>query len=281
MFEAAESQNPILFRVVSLLIPSSTVERLKNDRNSCEKGSTKCPLLDVAKGRLNQCSKSADNGTADGPNNAELSEQTDLKNAPEPIPVVDRSSMNANIQCLHNDIDVGRVLEENDKLRDTLVKLLSDPRAFSGCLQPLLLASNFENSLTGNGNQTIPLDGFSALLQLCPDNFFTEPPSSGYTPLQNAIRHYNNEKVDYKLLFSAIKELIARCPASIFLETTIGKERVTAYRLLKGCDNGKPGTNTTWRFETEQLMKEVCIGSRDKTWEEKKKFLYWDAKSRK
>lgn len=281
MFEAARSQTSILFKVLGLLIPVSTVEKLKNNKNECEKDNSKCPLLDVAEGRRNQCLKSNDSGTADSPKNADLLEATNLKNAREKAPTTDKNSVNPSIQCLHGSIDVERVLEKDAQLRDTLVTSLSDSQALSGCIQPLLQERNFDDSSSINEHRIIPLEGFRALLKLCPDKFFTEPPLSGHTLLQQAVQLYDTNMIDYELLSSVIKELIARCPSSIFLETTFGKETMTAYRLLKSFGAGGSDKNTEWRSQTEQLIKMTCIGSREKTWEEKRKFLYCDAKSRK
>ncbi|KAI1414085.1 hypothetical protein F5Y13DRAFT_198015 [Hypoxylon sp. FL1857] len=272
MFEALRLDASMLFRVINLLISNEAVERLRKIRSRCERGQeAACPLWDVSEKRRGQCGRKKDSsrkgGSSDGQDGRRRADNKDGR------------------FCLHEDIDVAKVLEENDKLNEILKKALEKAHkddAGTACLHQLLTENGFDRGQKGN-TQIIPLDNFRTLLWLCQNEVFDRAPASGYTPLQLAIQLYKCQSINYDLLFSVIESLVERCPESIFV-TTYGENKKTAFRLLMELGEGTTEQNENSRYRVGELLKRTCIGFREgkySTWVEKKKFLYWNATSRK
>lgn len=290
MLEAAKFQLPILFRVIDLLIPEPIPKAIKI---KCPKGHTDCPLAIVPEGRRNQCLRNPNPGEpssiADaGRHERVASEKTADGAIAEVGTKIDHHS------CLHDQVDVERVLREDIDLKSILKKALEpagQAQAQAPCLQSLIVETRFDRGQKEN-SQIIPLEGFKVLLQLCPDSVFKNAPLAGFTPLQMAVRLYDKESIDYDLLFDVIEALVDRAPSSVFVATEHNKVAKTAYRLLKELKEAKSEQNTRSRSRAEELLKRTCIGFRKETWDakkgewkynnmwaEKKAFLYWNAKS--
>ncbi|KAL7964342.1 hypothetical protein HDV63DRAFT_274884 [Trichoderma sp. SZMC 28014] len=273
LFEAAKSQILVLFRVVDLLIPGTIVEKLK-DADVCKKDKTCCPLLNVVKGRLEQCEISPNLRKTDDSkrfkNSKENDKESTLDNSHKEI-----SLAYSNGSCLHDKINIKLVLANDKRLRDILLKTLASELAVTKCLLPLLMAKNFDPNQ--RDSQVIPLTGFKNLLQLFDDSLFKDGPSSGYTPLQQAIKLYESPSIDYIRLHSVIRILVDRDPSSIFRKTLVGTKQETAYDILMQLSplkSGENGDNAISRTRTEQLLKETCIGWQNMELANKKEFLY-------
>ncbi|KAK7402652.1 hypothetical protein QQX98_011598 [Neonectria punicea] len=285
MIEASSSQINILFRVINLLIPQSALGEI-NVR--CEQGCGQCPLWTVAEGRRNQYGQKI-NGTKD-PNGDQLNrdKSTDKAQGKDITP-------QDGTYCLHDMIDVDGLLAGDRRLREVLkagnqALPKQHGQTQPPCLQSLLISDRFTRDQDPN-SQLIELKGFKVLLQLCPDEIFTNALPIGHSPLQMAVQLYNNQSVDCDLLFSVIQALVDRNPRSIFFKSGEGKDARTAYRLLKELGEPPSEQHSKSRKRAEELLKITCIGARRKLYDEKMKvwrhdymleekrdFLYWNAK---
>ncbi|KAK1480506.1 hypothetical protein CTAM01_14346 [Colletotrichum tamarilloi] len=282
MLEAANSQVAILFRIINLLIPSEIRDAIKTE---CQDEKSNCPLQKVVLARRKQCSIN--------PGKASKASKTDTIQTADPEQGLDStrteiSGIAERTECLHGQVDVKRLLEKDHQLRKKLVAALKPHEQAQLCLQSLLVDTKFDKGQK-KSDQVVPLPGFKTLLQLCPDDLFSNQPSNGYTPLQMAVKLYGTEDIDYDLLFFVIQALIDRCPASIFLKH---KGEKNAYKLLKSLDEAKSTKNASSRALAEELLKRSCIGfpeglgdarsvlggERNDSWAKKMDFLYWDAK---
>ncbi|KAI0437936.1 hypothetical protein F4803DRAFT_536878 [Xylaria telfairii] len=262
IFKALKLDASVLIRVIGLLLHESVREHLKVTGKSCDKKGSDCPLSKLRPKRLSRCQKEQE------PHISDL-EETD------------------NRSYLHSEIDIEKLVKEDDELREILRKALEE-QAISCCLSPLLIPKNFDLVAKENG-KIMPLDSFKTLLRLCPDDVFSCMPPNGHTPLQMAVYLYRDPLIAYDDVLSIIQALIERCPSSIFLPRP---DSTTAYRLLKGLETLEPGENADARSDAEELLKRACIGylggertggereyAHDNMWENKKAFLYWDARS--
>ncbi|KAJ0359424.1 hypothetical protein COL154_008338 [Colletotrichum chrysophilum] len=253
MIEAAKHHIATLFRVIDLLISrDSFIEIEKPFTGDC----VKCPLLKASILRLRQCSRS-------------------VRSDADVI-----STLVDGEQCLHHTVDVQRLLEKDKQLRKRLELVLKSEKRAESCLESLLNQNNFDSGRKAAG-RVLPLLGFKALLQLCPDELFNRKPKDAteLTPLQRAVKLYDAQNIDYGLLLSVIQALIDRHPDSIFVKDAKGRN---AYRLLK--EQQKTRNNS--RVEAEDLLKRKCIGFKgssstdeDGMWSKKSEFLYWDAET--
>ncbi|KXH30267.1 hypothetical protein CSIM01_12622 [Colletotrichum simmondsii] len=282
MLEAANSQVAILFRIISLLIPSEIRDAIKTE---CQDEKFNCPLQKVALARRKQCSIN--------PGKASKASKTDTIQTADREQGLDStrteiSGIAERTECLHGQVDVKRLLEKDHQLRKKLVAALKPYEQAQLCLQSLLVDNKFDKGQR-KSDQVIPLPGFKTLVQLCPDDLFSNQPSNGYTPLQMAVKLYDTEDIDYDLLFFVIQALVDRCPASIFLKH---EGKTNAYKLLKSLNEAKSTKNASSRALAEELLKRSCIGfseglgdgrlvlggSKNDSWARKMDFLYWDAK---
>lgn len=258
MFEAAKAVPSILFMVVDLLLTDSTRGRIGIE---CPEGQ-KCPLWEVADSRRKQCQTKKTKKTSD-------EEHTS--------------------RCLHSEIDVDRLLEEDRKLKDVLEMALNPVAEARKCLQSLISETKFDPGQ--KVPQLIRLKSFKTILSLCHKDVFEKAPAGEYTPLQQAVRLLDGESLDFKLLFDVIQALVKHCPSSIFSKASIDGITTTTYRLLKELKESNKAPNKDWIQRSDELLKEQCIGYRrqildpatnevkyDDMWAEKRDLLYCDAK---
>ncbi|KAJ0328228.1 hypothetical protein COL922a_013300 [Colletotrichum nupharicola] len=253
MIEAAKHHIVTLFRIIDLLIPKDILAEIEKPFTA---DCVKCPLSKVSKLRLKQCNRSVRSGT-------------DVN-----------SVMSNGEQCLHNRVDLQRLLDKDKQLRKRLESVLKSEKKAKSCLESLLNQNNFDPGQKDTG-RVLPLTGFNALLQLCPDTLFSREPKDAteFTPLQRAVKLYDAQNIDYGLLLSVIQTLIDRHPDSIFVKDTNGRN---AYRLLK--EQQKTKNNS--RVQAEDFLKTRCVGfqggsstGEDGIWSKKSDFLYWDAET--
>jgi hypothetical protein len=278
MLEAAKSLPAVLFRVLDLLIADSAREKIMA---KCADGH-KCPLWDVAEGRRKQCQlkKSSRDVNGSGPN-GQIARSATLK-ASDNLGGGAREDKN---RCLHDDIDVKKLLDENKKLKDILEEALKPAAKSRECLQSLISETKFDPDQ--KVPQLIRLESFKILLSLCHGDVFGKDPEIGYSPLQRAVRLLNGESLDFQLLYDVIRALVEHCPASIFCKANVNGTSTTAYRLLKELKqaNKTPGKEE-WIQRSDELLTERCIGYRElgedpatNTWARKRDLMYWDPKT--
>ncbi|KAK3291439.1 uncharacterized protein B0H64DRAFT_366705 [Chaetomium fimeti] len=265
MFMALKLDASVLVRVLDLLIPGPTLDHLETTRRSgCDEKLSDCPLSKVAYVRLDRCMEKSKSASA-----AHVKRERPL---------------------FHSDIDTQKLVQEDGELRAILRDALKE-NAIARCLEPLLVEKNFDRIAKETGN-IMPVSSFRTLLELCPDEAFSCAPTTGFTPLQLAVRLYESSLVAYDHISSIIQALIERCPSSIFLGTGKGQAATTPYRLLMGLPRAESAESASARARAQELLKRACIGYRatkydekekeyvaDQMWSEKKEFLYWDAKS--
>ncbi|KAI8216332.1 hypothetical protein K4K53_010202 [Colletotrichum sp. SAR 10_77] len=253
MIEAAKHHIVTLFRIIDLLIPKDIITEIEEPLTA---DCVKCPLHKVSKLRRKQCSRSVRSGA-------------DVNGV-----------MSNGEQCLHHKVDLQRLLDRDKQLRKRLESVLKSEKKAKSCLESLLNQNNFDPGQKGTG-RLLPITGFKAFLQLCPDELFSREPKDGtdFTPLQKAVTLYDAQNIDYGLLFSVIQALIDRHPDSIFVKDTHGRN---AYRLLKE----QQKTKNNFRLQAEDLLKIKCVGfqgssstDEDGIWSKKSDFLYWDAET--
>jgi hypothetical protein len=295
MLEAAKHQVTILFRVINLLIPLSTLNKIKN---KCGESQESCPLWDVAEIHQKRCVKESKPKQANGADGADRKKPTGTSMA-------DTGGRAEKRACLHDTVDVDEVIKKNNRLREILaVALRPTEEGQAVFLQSLLAETRFDPGQKGS-EQLISLQGLKVLLDLCLDSVFTSVQQNGYSPLQTAVQLYDKQSIDYELLFLVIKALVDRNPSSIFFKAKDGKASKTAYRMLKELAPTVSKENERSRKLAEELLKRTCIGYREKVgeeeakmqkgrtkkqeerirkmeelemWAKKKDFLYWDAK---
>ncbi|KAI1129289.1 hypothetical protein F5Y10DRAFT_157680 [Nemania abortiva] len=259
----------IFLRVLSLLIPQQTLKKLKGFKTKCVESETRCPLLEVAQSRREQCTKKHDIQTAEAPH---------LVGYGEP-----EYSGHSSNYCLHDEVDAKLVVEKDRDLREALREALSrdDPngggkRAHKDCIKSLLKGDLFDQ------NAPIQIQTFETLFELCPNEVFNTPCRDVDTPLQMAVKLYGEQSIDYDLLLSVIKALVERCPESIFLPAKTSDDKRTAYQMLMDIRKGPTRMAKDSIDRAGELLKEACIGYRGDYSEEKKhNLLYWDPQSEK
>lgn len=266
----------LLLRVMKLLIPTEVVERLEAVKTRCVVGrEASCPLWDVSKARLKQCSKEKDRRAEAAAANLGLENDDEAGKGR---------------RCLHDEINAAKVMEENNKLKSNLQAALEND-AYKDCLQPLLTPKNFDEGQKDK-RQMICVDTFKAILGLCPDTVFNKLSASHTTPLQLAVKLYEEQSIKYDLLFSVIEALIERYPRSIFLKPIVDGHAKTAYSQLRMIGERKTMNAIS---DAEELFKRTCIGFQKKEYQQhqnvvmediewidvKRNFLYSSPRSRK
>jgi hypothetical protein len=279
MLEAAKAVPSILFMAVDLLIADSTRGRIGI---KCPEGQ-KCPLWEVADGRRKQCQTKKTSGRVNGsgPNGEPTWKASDKTNG---------ELREDKTRCLHDEIDVRKLLEEDRKLKEVLEKALNPVAKARECLQSLISETKFDPGQ--KVPQLVKLESFKTILSLCHKDVFEKAPASGYSPLQQAVRLLDGESLDFKLLYDVIQTLVEHCPVSIFCKANINGTTTTAYRLLKELKQSNKAPNKDWIQRSDELLKEQCIGYRkkildpatnevkyDDMWGEKRDLLYWDPKT--
>ena len=276
----ASSNVDILFRVIDLVIPDHIRDGLSIE---CDDNRQGCPLRHVHKGCLKRHRR--EHRTSDEEGTHEDIERDELFDA-HVVAVTDADGNETKVEafCLHGSIHVDRLVEKDESLRQTLSRGLSCgiKRHEDTVVQSLLTGTNFDSRR--KDFPVIPLEGFKRLLQLCPDSVLGSSSQIGYSPLQMAIRLYDDRSVGYDHLFSIIQLLVDRHPSSIYFKAGYDAEDdqgKTAYRLLTEPKDfvSVSGTESEFRKCAEELFKRTCIGSTHKTHDEKREFLYCDAKS--
>ncbi|WQF82580.1 Putative peptidase S8/S53 domain-containing protein [Colletotrichum destructivum] len=263
MIEAAKHHIVMLFRVIDLLIPKNLLAEIDK---VCKGDKVKCPLHKVSNLRRDQCRRIV---------GSEYDPKVDLP--------ADQD------QCLHNQIDVQKLVDKDKQLREHLEFVLKSENARL-CLESLLNQNKFDPG-QNTRDLVLPVTGFKALLELCPDELFSRQPKGAKesTPLQRAVKLYEAQNIDYDLLLSIIRALIDRHPESIFIKDSSDRN---AYRLLKETPRMKAAQNISSRAQAEDLLKRKCISfpansstqplswrDEEKMWLKKSDFLYWDAET--
>lgn len=182
--------------------------------------------------------------------------------------------------CLHNQLDLERLHDFDERLKGALTEGLSVSSTMKyNCLHTLLRAKNFDtaaNEIGAPSDALIPPEGFRALFKPCLDNLFVNL-TKGMTPLQTTIQIYSVSTVDYAHLTRIIEELLKRLPKSIYIaagsEAEKNKDK-TAYQLLNAVSVNDE--NRTGIEDAEEILKKACIGLRpiESDLEKKLKFLY-------
>ncbi|POS69591.1 hypothetical protein DHEL01_v212015 [Diaporthe helianthi] len=193
-------------------------------------------------------------------------------------------------RCLHNEVDVMKVLGGDRKLKDVLKHTLDSEENARACLQSLMSAMKFDKKQ--NNPHLIKLESFKTIVKLCHRDVFEEASASDYNPLQQAVRLLDQEALNFELLYNVIQTLVERCPAAIFFKPSINGTTTTIFRLLKELKQSNKAPNKDWIQRTGELLKERCIGYRTERvdpktnevklydmWAEKRDLMYWDAKS--
>ncbi|KAJ0271827.1 hypothetical protein COL940_010807 [Colletotrichum noveboracense] len=117
MIEAAKHHIVTLFRIIDLLIPKDILAEIEKPFTA---DCVKCPLSKVSKLRLKQCNRSVRSGT-------------DVN-----------SVMSNGEQCLHNRVDLQRLLDKDKQLRKRLESVLKSEKKAKSCLESLLNQNNFD-----------------------------------------------------------------------------------------------------------------------------------------
>ncbi|KAH8743654.1 hypothetical protein BGZ57DRAFT_808682 [Hyaloscypha finlandica] len=275
ILQAAKWSLEILFRVINLVIRDSIRDSLKI---LCTKPGQICPL----------------NAAIDTNKTEQLNHEKAESFEPAKATQVEPDNAGG---CLHGKIDDKKLLEMDDLLRKTLYTgLHRREKVATSCLSLLMAAGNFDRVKYIGGVPKIPLDEFSLLLNLCPEEVFKNAGPEGYSPLQMAIRLYNESAVDYGHLYCVIEKLVDRLPDSIYFKATSEADRgKNVYQLLKELDKtkksdkkaedqrkDKSGFAENEREKSlekvEELLKKACIGAAPEVLDldGKLKFLYWD-----
>lgn len=273
---AAKFNVEILFRVFNLVIPDPVLE---NIRKKCDESHQSCPLRNVPESRRKNCKKANPSRSA-RPDGTQQRKKNDRFETTEATQAETSDAVVENL-CLCNSIDSDEVARKDALLRTTLEEALIPQDEELPCLHSLIVESNFDKGLEKN-IQILPLHPFKLLLQLCPDKVFENTTKDGYSPLQMAIRLYDKQSIDYEHLFSVIQALVDRSPSCIYVPAGYEAKRdegKSAYHLLKGLQEAKPGSpNAISRSHTEELLKMTCISSLQE-WDVMTDFLYSDEKS--
>jgi hypothetical protein len=275
---AADADAPLFFSIINLVVPKSVLEAIRVRCDQSEHRLRLCPLKDVPESRRMRCPKKygtrrhKDWVPSQRLGNGHVSDT----NA---TPVTPTDENNNEKACLHDEVDVHQIIEQDKKLRKTISAALSatsDRRQQSqqSCFESLLRESNFDTR-SQPGNPSVPLQAFESLLQLCPDFIFETAGPSGYTPLQVAVLLYDKEGINYDHLYAIIKALVARRPESIYFEAQYAGGKKSVYRILTETRATKSLADKERRSRVVKLLKEVCIGSHNKSHQEKIDFLYW------
>jgi hypothetical protein len=262
LLEAAKHQPVFLFLVLRLMIPDTVRERIKRNVE-CAEG-TRCPLRDVAPGRSVRCRRETMAKTTSGDLNAHH-RQSDSENA-EVNGFDDLMTMGSNTEttCLHDKIDVDKLLKEDKKLRDILKRALGSEDYAQNCLQSLLLAAKFDSKQ--HLHHLLDVGSFKTILMLCPLSVFNKALPNGFSPLQLAVRLLGGDNMDFKRIFEVIELLVDHCPESIFYRAKVPKTAsnkegfTTSYRLLTEMKTSKE--NEDFIRKSELLLKKRCIGHR-------------------
>lgn len=270
LLAAAEFNVEILFQVVNLVVPESVLESIKKN---CDESHQSCPLRDVHESRRGQCPKKANPRRPVRPNGTRQREQNDRFETS-----IATGNEDVEDHCLCDRIDSNLVVEKDAQLRRMLSTALGlKKEQHPPCLHSVIAESNFDSGQEKD-IQIIPLDSFKLLLQLCPDTVLESAAKEGFSPLLMAIRLYDKHSIDYDHLFLVIQALVDRSPSSIYFEAK-GDSTKTAYHLLKELKKTNSESNTRSRSRTVDLLKRTCVGSPQKDWDAKMKFLYRDAES--
>lgn len=279
---AAEAPIEAFFRVTNLVIPTTLHQAL---RTKCQKDKMNCPLREVSTRLLAHCPKVIPDD-ADNDPQRKSPDPTETKEVLQ----VEKASTE---HCLHNEINVNKLLDSVSRPRNILSKNLGS------CLQLLMDVTNFDPNLKG-GFLTVSQESFNHLLSLCPNDVFKSTAGDGYTPLHLAVRLYDtkDQHVDYERLFGIINALVCRAPSSIYAKAGVkadGDYGKTVYDLLKDLGKDDPECDIVENYDsgteqskwsprllslrkTEELLKKICTGSSMTTPNGKVAFLYKDAK---
>lgn len=276
MLEAAKFLPDILFMVLDLVIPDNTLDRIKTRYDNSPKCSKdeKCPLWDVDDNRRKQCqnAKTAGNVNHFNPNGEHDTTKASGLPGDELREDVTR--------CLHGEVDVNKLIDEDKKLKDVLKTTLYSVEHARVCLESLISETNFD---AGKKNpQLIRPESFRTMLKLCHKDVFEKAPADKYNLLQQAVRLFDAESLDFELLFNVIQILVEHYPASIFHDARINGAHTTVYKLLKELNKSNKSPNKEWIQRSDAMLREKCIGYRkenDDMWAEKRDLMYWDVKT--
>ncbi|KAG5760015.1 hypothetical protein H9Q69_011133 [Fusarium xylarioides] len=229
MIEAARFQSPILFRVLDLLVPTYILSLLAK---KCHLEQQSCPLHKVAQGRLKQSRKGK-------PSTSRSKLTTD-----KPFAVED-------MVCLHGRIDIRMLQEKDRELRGALHSSLKE--------NPEILHHIFKvDKFDKKSPQCIPLASFKILVELLSDKNFVPQQPEGLAPLQEAIKLFGQDSIDYELLFEVIKASVNKCPQSIFIKGG-GVRGPTACQIL---EDKRTQQNAEWLVKAQDLLKKICVGAK-------------------
>ncbi|KAL7935469.1 peptidase S8/S53 domain-containing protein [Trichoderma chlorosporum] len=272
IIEAAKHQMPVLSLVIGLLLPTPLHDN-PTLYISCKGGQGMCPLRQVSEALLEECQKKRDaamNGS-----------------------ILKKMRQTASNICLHEAIDIGKLVDYDKSLRHTLKEALNSPIRALACLDAILHDGNFDEDFQGDYKEWVKT--FKTLLELCPDSVFGYAPYEKFTPLQTALRLYSKPQIHHDMLFDFVHLLIDRAPWSIFIESGPSSDPraspKTAYHMLREIDSENASSEVQPKARAEELLKRTCIGYEGMMWdtktmsftntitsEEKIRYLYSDIK---
>lgn len=275
LLEAARSQTSILFLVLDLLLSDSARIAL-HEETKCKKDEF-CSLQNVVipAGRKRHMQPTIQTMT----NEQKRMSSGTLTPPPEPDTKQEKKL------CPHSGIDVKQLLKEDEKLRNILKEALGNVEQARALFTGLISVRNFNSTA-----QRIDLKGIDVLLDLCPEDVFVKPPTTGFTPLHMAVDLIDKGSLDLTTLLNFIESLVDRFPYSIFCKSTIRGQTKSSFQLLN--EKFSLSSVAGWTKQAAQLemfLKDRCIGYRelkivndskeieyDEKWSDKKELLYPD-----
>ncbi|KAL4893636.1 hypothetical protein BDV59DRAFT_201804 [Aspergillus ambiguus] len=260
------AQKPaVLFAILRLLIPLNVEKAIQVD---CADNSARCPLEDVHPGRRKQCSRTLSTKKPNDANGIDQSEGSSL----HMTAWTEAPDQTADTGCLHRVVKVEEVLKNNKRLREVLEKGLCQSKR--SCLHDILDEQHLDPLI---GTAEILARELPLLLAVSENGALETRDQEGYTPLHRAIKLFDKDNIDYGRLYSIIETLVQWYPSAIYSpvfslnQNDNGRTALSLLRTVK-CPNEDPRAQFIER--TENLLKEACIGSSEKTADAKKQFLY-------
>lgn len=273
LYQVSENHLVILFAILELLVPHRVAKAITT---TCDRNSAQCPLWNVHKGRLEQCTKKSSTKTPEDSSVADNSKGDSLHKKLGS----DVSGQEEGIGCLHCVVDFKEVLQKDQKLREELKKELHKDK--KSCLEAIL---NEEHLNLKKGTAKMLADGLPLFLEVMDNSVFTKSDHKGYIPLHRAIKLYQSmNNIAYESLALVIEALVQRFPDAIYHKTESlnkndnGKMALGLLQNIQQCTKGdsrpQPIERTVAIKRTENLLKQTCLGSSKKSWDEMKEFLY-------
>ncbi|KAI1464374.1 uncharacterized protein F4812DRAFT_209456 [Daldinia caldariorum] len=260
----AEKLPTFIFMIFDLVIPEHTRERLKvptGDGRPCEH----CPLQEVSPGLRSFFPAREQNSSSDI-DDLEPSAPTDDQEGQKIINGKDRDA-SLDETCLHGQIDVKRMLEQEEVFTKGLADVMETDGLTSLVLMSLLDTNRFDDGQ--DNHQLVEFPSFESILRLCPESTFAAATSNtGRTLLQQAALAFGTRRLKYSLVYKVIEALVRRSPASIFIGTKVDDDKLpNVYHMLgnletttgKWEDDGTPSPQE-WISKARDLIKRECIG---------------------